>query len=116
MLHTLCLRADLDRTGAKEAILTVNGARFSIIVVNDRGTIRAYLNSCPHARLPLNWQEDKFFDLSGTYLLCASHGATFDVATGRCIRGPAVGRALAPVAVQLEDDRIVTDLAVWPHG
>ena len=49
---------------AKEVIVHVNGARVSVIVVKDNGTIRAYVNSCPHARTPLNWREDKFFDLS----------------------------------------------------
>jgi len=111
MPETLCLRADLDATGAKEVVVDVNGARTSIVVVKDGSGIRAYINSCPHARTPLNWQEDKFFDLSGTYLLCASHGAAFDIATGRCIRGPAKGQGLTAVAVQVEDDRIVADLS-----
>jgi nitrite reductase/ring-hydroxylating ferredoxin subunit len=92
-------------------VLDVKGARTSIVVVRDGDVVRAYINSCPHARTPLNWQEDKFFDLSGTYLLCASHGAAFELATGRCIRGPAKGRGLTPVAVRLEDDRIMTDLS-----
>ncbi|TAL02814.1 MAG: Rieske (2Fe-2S) protein [Rhodospirillaceae bacterium] len=115
----MCLRADLDVPGdddlaAKEVIVHVNGARTSVIVVKDGGAIRAYLNSCPHARTPLNWQADKFFDLSRTTLLCATHGAAFDIATGRCVRGPAAGRALTPIAVRQEDDRIVTDISMWP--
>ena len=118
--YTLCTRSDLnganDGAAAKEVILTVNGARYSVVVIKDGVDIYAYLNSCPHARTPLNWQADKFFDLSQTYLLCATHGATFDIASGRCVRGPAEGRALTPVAVRVEDDRIVTDLDAWPHS
>jgi nitrite reductase/ring-hydroxylating ferredoxin subunit len=112
--QTLCRLADLERTGAKEVVLQIRGARVSVVVVKDGDAVRAYVNACPHARTPLNWQEDKFFDLGHTYLLCASHGAAFDIATGRCIRGPAQGKALTPVAVTLENDRILADLSTIP--
>ena len=88
--------------------------RVSVVVVQDGDGVRAYINSCPHARTPLNWQEDRFFDLSGTYLFCTTHGAAFDVASGRCVRGPAKGQALTPVQVHLENDRIMTDLSRLP--
>jgi nitrite reductase/ring-hydroxylating ferredoxin subunit len=114
--HTLCRVNDLAATGAKEIVLVVDGARYAVVVVKHDVAIRAYINSCPHARMPLNWQEDKFFDLSGTYLMCFNHGAAFDIGTGVCVRGPAKGRALTPVAIRLENDRIVTDLARWPHA
>jgi nitrite reductase/ring-hydroxylating ferredoxin subunit len=114
VFETLCLRSDLEATGAKEVVLNVNGARVSVVVVRNGQNVRAYINSCPHARTPLNWQEDRFFDLSGTYLHCSTHGAAFEVGSGGCIRGPAKGRALTPVVVQLEDDRIVTDLSRLP--
>lgn len=111
---SLCRPADLDATGAKEVIVHVNGVRHSVVVVKDGAAIRAYVNSCPHARTPLNWAEDKFFDLSGTYLLCATHGAAFDIGSGRCMRGPAKGQSLTPVPVRLENDEIVTDVAALP--
>ncbi len=114
MLQSLCLVTDLETTGAKEAVLDVKGARVSVVVVKDGDTIRAYINSCPHTRTPLNWQEDKFFDLSHTYLLCASHGATFDIATGACIRGPAKGKALTALPITLENGQIMADLAQIP--
>jgi nitrite reductase/ring-hydroxylating ferredoxin subunit len=111
---SLCRRSDLHATGAKEVIVHVDGARHSIVVVDYAGAVRAYINSCPHARTPLNWAEDKFFDLSGTYLLCATHGATFDIAGGRCVRGPAKGQSLTAIPIRLENDEIVTDVAAWP--
>ena len=115
MLQNLCNRIDLESTGAKEVILHVGGARYSVAVIKDGAQVRAYMNSCPHNRAPLNWQADKFFDLSRQYLLCANHGALFDPATGRCMHGPAKGKGLTPITVLIKDDRVVTDPDSWPR-
>ena len=106
--RALCRLSDLDATGAKEIVLDKDGARFPIFVVKFGAVIRGYVNSCPHARLPLNWNEDAFFDVSRTYLICANHGAHFEVMTGKCLRGPCKGQALAPFPVSLDGETIVT--------
>ncbi len=98
----LCHALDLDATGAKEIVLEQNGARVSVFVVKNGEEVLGYVNACPHARLPLNWREDMFFDLSGRYLLCANHGAHFDIATGKCVRGPCVGQSLTPLSVRVD--------------
>ncbi|CAH2774089.1 MAG: Similar to phosphoglycolate phosphatase, clustered with ribosomal large subunit pseudouridine synthase C [uncultured Paraburkholderia sp.] len=42
---------------------------------------RAYgylnLNRCAHVPMELDWAEGQFFESSGLYLMCATHGATF---------------------------------------
>jgi nitrite reductase/ring-hydroxylating ferredoxin subunit len=103
----LCRLEDLSATGAKEIILDKDGARFPVFVVKYGLHIFGYVNSCPHARLPLNWRDDVFLDVSGTYLFCANHGAHFDVSTGKCIRGPCKGQSLAPFPVYLDGDAIL---------
>lgn len=106
-MTVLCRLADLEATGAKEVIVEDAGIRRPIFVVrHDRG-VAAYFNVCPHARLPLNGEPDAFFDFSRSFLVCVNHGANFDAATGRCIRGPCKGENLKPLTVHLEDDRIV---------
>jgi len=105
--RVLCALADLDATGAKEIVFDEAGARVSVFVVRHRGGVAGYVNSCPHARLPLNWREDRFFDASGLYLLCANHAALFDIATGQCVRGPCKGRALTPYPVAVDGVRVV---------
>lgn len=35
--------------------------------------------------------EGRFFDDSGRWLLCATHGAAYEPGTGRCIEGPCRG-------------------------
>jgi nitrite reductase/ring-hydroxylating ferredoxin subunit len=104
----LCALSDLDATGAKEIVLTRDGARVPVFVIKWAGGIRGYVNSCPHVRLPLNWREDAFFDVTGSFLFCANHGAHFDAGTGACLRGPCKGKSLTPFPVRIDGNNIVT--------
>jgi len=62
------------------------------------GIARAYLNRCAHVPVELDWHEGKFLDDSGRSIVCATHGAVYDAASGRCQGGPCRGRGLQPVA------------------
>lgn len=46
-------------------------------VIRYRGDIYAYLNRCAHVGVELDWMEGEFFDDSGLYLICSTHGATY---------------------------------------
>jgi len=59
-----------------------------------KGTVHAYLNRCAHVAMELDWQEGVFFDADGRDLLCSTHGATYDAASGRCVGGPCNGGLL----------------------
>jgi nitrite reductase/ring-hydroxylating ferredoxin subunit len=107
MTRILCRLADLEATGAKEIIRDLDGERLSVFVVRHGGQVLGYVNSCPHARLPLNWREDHFFDVTGQYLLCANHSAYFDIATGQCVRGPCKGKSLTAYAVDIDGDNVI---------
>ena len=111
MSRVLCTVSDLDDTGAKEIVLDKDGGRYPVFVVRAAGRIIGYENSCPHARLPLNWRPDAFFDISRTYLFCANHGAHFDPVSGHCLRGPCKGQTLTPYPVRVEGDVIISDAA-----
>lgn len=107
MSDILCRLADLDATGAKEIVRQEGSRRSTVFVIRYEGGIHAYVNSCPHVRLPLNWKDDVFFDASGRYILCANHSARFDIATGQCVRGPCKGQSLTPVTIAVEADAVV---------
>lgn len=107
MTRILCALEELDATGAKEIVFDDNGTRTSVFVVKYGGAIHGYVNSCPHARLPLNWRDDQFFDVTGLYLLCANHSAYFDIQTGQCVRGPCKGKALMTYAVATEGTNVI---------
>lgn len=55
------------------------------------GQAHAYLNRCSHVAMELDWQPNRFFDDTGQWLLCASHGAAYRPDTGACGGGPCQG-------------------------
>lgn len=72
-----------------------------------RGRVVAYRNACPHTGGELDWNEGDFLDEGGRYIVCATHGALFEPATGRCVAGPCRGDRLDPVAVRDDGVSIV---------
>jgi nitrite reductase/ring-hydroxylating ferredoxin subunit len=84
------VRFTVERYGAPEAAF----------VIRYDGRVHAYLNSCAHVPVELDWMEGEFFDKAGLYLICATHGATYEPATGHCIMGPCKGRNLVALHVE----------------
>jgi nitrite reductase/ring-hydroxylating ferredoxin subunit len=78
-------------------------------VVKRAGQVYAYVNRCPHAGHPLNWQPDQFLSSTKTLILCCSHGAQFMIDTGVCVVGPCMGQELTRIAVHVEDGNVVLD-------
>jgi nitrite reductase/ring-hydroxylating ferredoxin subunit len=72
-------------------------------VVRQNGKVHGYLNRCAHVAMELDWQEGVFFDFEGRDLLCSTHGATYDTATGRCIGGPCNGSPLVKLRLEERD-------------
>jgi nitrite reductase/ring-hydroxylating ferredoxin subunit len=84
--------------------------RVAVFVIRSGGTLHAYVNACPHIGTPLDWLQDRFFDRTGEHLVCGTHGALFRPEDGLCVRGPCVGKRLAPVPMSIEDGVIVLEL------
>jgi nitrite reductase/ring-hydroxylating ferredoxin subunit len=59
--------------------------------VRFEGGVHAYLNRCTHVAMELDWQPNQFFDDTGQWLLCSTHGAAYLPATGECAGGPCKG-------------------------
>lgn len=75
-------------------------------VVRYGGIVRGFLNRCAHVPIELDWNEGQFFESSGLYLMCSTHGAIYDPETGRCAGGPCRGGSLRPIAVFEHDGKI----------
>ena len=90
------LRFEIGQKGQGEAAFVV---RFA-------GTAHAYLNRCAHVAVELDWNPGKFFDDSGLYLICATHGATYEPDSGLCVGGPCAGRSLQKLPVAEHDGNI----------
>ncbi len=56
-----------------------------------KGAVHAYLNRCTHVAMEMDYQPNRFFDDSGQWLLCATHGAAYRPDTGQCAGGPCRG-------------------------
>jgi HAD superfamily hydrolase (TIGR01509 family) len=69
-------------------------------LVRHRGGVRGYLNRCAHAPVELDWPEGRFFDETGLYLICATHGAMYRAEDGSCAGGPCHGRGLMTLDVR----------------
>lgn len=76
-------------------------------LVNADGTLAAYVNRCPHVGTSLDLWPNEFFSEDRRTLVCSTHGAVFEPATGRCLEGPCVGDALAPLPLTREGDELV---------
>lgn len=80
--------------------VAIGGRPATGIVIRHRGQLRAYLNRCAHVAMELDWLPGRVFDADGQSLVCATHGALYDPADGRCTGGPCAGRGgLRPIAL-----------------
>lgn len=91
-LHALCNSRDLT-DGGMAVPFDVNyaGQTCRAFAIRYRGLPHAYLNRCAHVAMEMDWQPDRFFDDTGRWLLCATHGAVYEPDTGACKGGPCRG-------------------------
>ena len=78
--------------------------------VRYRGAVHAFLNRCTHRGVELDWEPGAFFSRDGSALLCATHGARYDPASGACLGGPC-GGPLAALDVTERDGGVYLCLA-----
>lgn len=96
----ICASADLVDGG--------DGVRFAVsrpegqvpaFAIRFRGRVHAYVNRCGHVPMEIDWQAGRFFDYSGLYLICGTHGALYAPESGACVGGRCNGKGLRPLAV-----------------
>ncbi len=78
-----------------------------IIVLRHEQRIYCYINQCPHAGWPLETVEGKFLFSADGDIICAGHGASFDVTDGRCMGGPGRGLPLKTYPFKILNDEII---------
>jgi nitrite reductase/ring-hydroxylating ferredoxin subunit len=103
----ICAAADVPEGG--------RGVRFPVnagadeatgFVVRYGGKAFGYLNRCAHIPVELDWNQGEFFESSGLYIMCATHGAIYMPESGQCVGGPCRGGKLRQIAVSEHDDNI----------
>jgi nitrite reductase/ring-hydroxylating ferredoxin subunit len=82
------------------------GISLPAFVVRFDGDCHGYLNRCAHVPVELDFQEGEFFDDSGLYLVCSTHGALYAPESGACLGGPCHGRGLVKLNVHEIDGQV----------
>ncbi len=88
----LCNASDLQNAGdAVPFDVIYQGQTSCAFAIRYGGQAHAYLNRCAHVPMEMDFQPNRFFDTTGHWLICATHGATYHPATGACAAGPCRG-------------------------
>lgn len=92
VLVPLCASSELLDSGkAVRFDVMYLGALSAAFVVRYQGQVHAYLNRCSHVPMEMDYQPNEFFDTTGHWLMCATHGAMYAPQTGHCRMGPCRG-------------------------
>lgn len=103
----VCSSAELQEGGDGVRFTSeCQGVAEPAFAVRHAGKVHAYFNSCGHVRVELDWQPGRFFDDSGLYLICSTHGALYAPENGRCLGGPCKGKGLTPITIVERDGHI----------
>ena len=88
----LCCSADLvDGGNAVPFDVVYGGQTCRAFAIRYQGRVSAFLNRCSHVAMEMDFQPNRFFDDTGQWLLCATHGAVYRPDTGKCVEGPCRG-------------------------
>ena len=99
----LCNSKDLSNGGnAVPFDVVFAGQTCRAFAIRYQGNVHAYLNRCTHVAMEMDYQPDRFFDDTGHWLLCATHGAAYAPDTGACAGGPCRG-GLVKIALSEQD-------------
>jgi len=99
-MEMICKTEQVDERDARSFDTT----KGEVIVTQRDGKFFAYQNRCPHLGVSLEFQENQFMDMDREFLICANHGALFQVEDGMCVFGPCQGQSLTALAIEVHSD------------
>jgi nitrite reductase/ring-hydroxylating ferredoxin subunit len=98
---------DLKPGSVKKFWLICQKYRVDAFLVNDGGRFYAYVNRCRHMPTPLDFIRDRFVSEDGRYLMCYTHGALYEPASGLCVAGPCKGESLYRLPVRVDGREVL---------
>ena len=102
----ICNTQDIDEMKAKEFSIGEDPEKLELFIIKKNDVLYAYKNTCPHARVNLNWNKNQFLDFTETAIQCSLHFAQFTIETGRCFYGPCEGKTLDKIPLQIELNQV----------
>ena len=86
----------------------------SVLVVRRGENVVGWLDACPHhGGTPMAWRKDAYLNAARTRIVCAAHGAEFDIESGICTLGPCLGQGLQPVELVITQTK---EIYIRPQG
>jgi nitrite reductase/ring-hydroxylating ferredoxin subunit len=86
----------------------------TVLLVRHGGEVYGWVDACPHhGGTPMAWRKDAYLNHDSTRIVCAAHGAQFDIASGVCVLGPCLGQSLQRVGLAITRDR---NIYIRPSG
>jgi nitrite reductase/ring-hydroxylating ferredoxin subunit len=102
----LCRLDDLP-DGASRGFDPARTGQDTVLVVRRGDVVHGWHDACPHhGDTPLAWRKDAYLNAARDRIVCAAHGAQFDIVTGVCALGPCLGQRLRPVGLVVRDNGI----------
>jgi nitrite reductase/ring-hydroxylating ferredoxin subunit len=98
---------ELGPGSVKKFWLICQKYRIDAFLVNDDGMFHAYVNRCRHMATPLDFIRDQFLSEDRRHLMCYTHGALYEFATGLCVEGPCKGESLYRLPVRLDQGEVL---------
>jgi nitrite reductase/ring-hydroxylating ferredoxin subunit len=103
----LCHQDELEER-ASRGFDPWNEGRDTILLVRHGGEIYGWRDACPHhGGTPMAWRKDAYLNYDRNRIVCAAHGAQFDIASGSCVLGPCLGQSLQAVKLLVTPTREV---------
>jgi nitrite reductase/ring-hydroxylating ferredoxin subunit len=97
-------RITIERPTAEPVLVRLprdkDGPRTAIVLVDESGYARAYVNRCKHIPVPLDAGGGKVLSPFGPFLECRTHGARYRLSDGYCFEGPCEGESLDAIEVE----------------
>jgi nitrite reductase/ring-hydroxylating ferredoxin subunit len=97
---SLCHFDDLPDAGSR-GFDPLRTGQDTLLVVRQGQRLFAYADACPHHGTPMAWRKDAYLNAAHDRIVCAAHGAQFEIDTGLCVLGPCLGQSLSPRQLQI---------------
>ena len=85
-------------------------------VVRHEDAYYAYVNRCAHVTYSLDLGDGQVMDREGKFILCWAHGARYLPESGECFMGPAVGRSLESLPLDLQGEVALVSIPAQPSA
>ena len=102
----VCRLADLGDPDSREFRIGEGDWPFRGFIVRRGDAVYAYQNFCVHVGHPLNWVPHGFLTKERNAIICASHGAQYEIDTGLCFAGPCIGKSLRKVECDVRNGAV----------